>query len=60
MCGQRLPEDKIESLRAEFDERKAKNLSFTQTCAFNCNKKGREIALKWLQSEVKVEESEEK
>lgn len=26
MCGQRLPEDKIESLRAEFDERKAKNL----------------------------------
>lgn len=34
--------------------------SFTQTCAFNCNKKGREIALKWLQSEVKVEESEEK
>lgn len=34
--------------------------SFTQTCAFNCNKKGREIALKWLQSEVKVVESEEK
>lgn len=26
MCGQKLPEDKIESLRAEFDERKAKNL----------------------------------
>nr|DAE27787.1 MAG TPA: hypothetical protein [virus sp. ctpeS3] len=26
--------------------------SFTQTCAFNCNKKGREIALKWLQSET--------
>lgn len=26
--------------------------SFTQTCAFNCNKKGREIALKWLQSEA--------
>lgn len=26
MCGQRLPEDKIESTRAEFDERKAKNL----------------------------------
>lgn len=26
MCGQRLPEDKVESLRAEFDERKAKNL----------------------------------
>lgn len=26
MCGQRLPEDKIESIRAEFDERKAKNL----------------------------------
>lgn len=26
MCSQRLPEDKIESLRAEFDERKAKNL----------------------------------
>lgn len=26
MCGQRLPEDKIESMRAEFDERKAKNL----------------------------------
>lgn len=34
--------------------------SFTQTCAFNCNKKGREIALEWLQSEAKVEESEEK
>lgn len=27
--------------------------SFTQTCAFNCNKKGREIALNWLQSEAK-------
>lgn len=26
--------------------------SFTQGCAFNCNKKGREIALKWLQSEA--------
>lgn len=26
MCGQRLPEDKIESMRAEFDERKTKNL----------------------------------
>lgn len=26
MCGQRLSEDKIESMRAEFDERKAKNL----------------------------------
>ncbi len=26
MCGQKLPEDKIESMRAEFDERKAKNL----------------------------------
>ncbi len=26
MCGQRLPEDKIESMRAEFGERKAKNL----------------------------------
>lgn len=26
MCGQRLPEDTIESMRAEFDERKAKNL----------------------------------
>lgn len=26
MCGQRLPEDKIESMRAEFEERKAKNL----------------------------------
>lgn len=26
MCGQRLPEDKIESMRADFDERKAKNL----------------------------------
>lgn len=26
MCGQRLPEDKIESMRAEFDERKAKSL----------------------------------
>lgn len=27
--------------------------SFTQGCAFNCNKKDREIALKWLQSEAK-------
>ena len=26
MCGQKLSEDKIESMRAEFDERKAKNL----------------------------------
>ena len=26
MCGQKLPEDKIESMRAEFDERKAKEL----------------------------------
>jgi predicted nucleic acid-binding Zn-ribbon protein len=26
MCGQKLPEDKIESMRAEFDERKVKNL----------------------------------
>lgn len=26
MCGQRLPEDKIESMRAEFEERKVKNL----------------------------------
>lgn len=26
MCGQKLPEDKIESMRADFDERKAKNL----------------------------------
>ena len=26
MCGQKLPEDKMESMRAEFDERKAKNL----------------------------------
>ena len=26
--------------------------SFTQGCAFNCDKKYREIALKWLQSEV--------
>jgi hypothetical protein len=25
---------------------------FTQGCAFNCGKKGKEIALKWLQSEV--------
>lgn len=26
MCGQRLPEEKIDSMRAEFDERKVKNL----------------------------------
>lgn len=26
MCGQKLPEDKIESMRNEFEERKAKNL----------------------------------
>ena len=26
MCGQRLPEDKIESMRAEFDTRKTRNL----------------------------------
>ena len=26
--------------------------SFTQGCAFNCNKKDRKIALKWLQSEA--------
>ena len=29
--------------------------SFTQGCAFNCNKKDREIALKWLQSEAEQE-----
>ena len=29
--------------------------SFTQGCAFNCNKKDREIALKWLQSEADQE-----
>lgn len=26
MCGQKLPEDKVEVLRAEFDALKAKNL----------------------------------
>ena len=26
--------------------------SFTQGCAFDCNKKDREMALKWLQSEA--------
>ena len=26
--------------------------SFSAGCAFNCNKKDREIALKWLQSEA--------
>ena len=26
MCGQKLPEDKIESMRSDFDERKVKNL----------------------------------
>ena len=26
--------------------------SFTQGCAFNCSKRDREIALKWLQSEA--------
>ena len=26
--------------------------SFAQGCAFNCGKKDREIALKWLQSEA--------
>lgn len=26
--------------------------SFTHGCAFNCGKKDREIALKWLQSEA--------
>ena len=26
--------------------------SFTNGCTFNCGKKGREIALKWLQSEA--------
>lgn len=29
--------------------------SFTQGCAFNCGKKDREIALKWLQSEAEEE-----
>ena len=29
--------------------------SFTQGCAFNCGKKDREIALKWLQSEAEQE-----
>ena len=29
--------------------------SFTHGCAFNCNKKDREIALKWLQSEAEQE-----
>ena len=31
--------------------------SFTQGCAFNCGKKDREIALKWLQSEAEQEKT---
>ena len=34
--------------------------SFTNGCTFNCGKKGREIALKWLQSEAERREYEQR
>lgn len=44
MCGQKLPEDKIESMRAEFDERKAKNLKALEDKGNALSNDSKEIA----------------
>lgn len=44
MCGQKLPEDKIESMRAEFEERKAKNLKALEDKGNALSNDSKEIA----------------
>ena len=44
MCGQRLPEDKVESLRAEFDEQKTKNLKVLEDKGNALSNDSKEIA----------------
>lgn len=51
MCGQKLPEDKIESMRAEFEERKAKNLKALEDKGNALSNDSKEIA--GLEKELK-------
>lgn len=51
MCGQKLPEDKIESMRAEFEERKAKNLKALEDKGNALLNNSKEIA--YLEKELK-------
>ena len=51
MCGQKLPEDKIESMRAEFEERKAKNLKALEDKGNALSNDSKEIAS--LEKELK-------
>lgn len=44
MCGQKLPEDKIESMRAEFEERKAKSLKALEDKGNALSNDSKEIA----------------
>lgn len=44
MCGQKLPEDKIESMRTEFEERKAKNLKALEDKGNALSNDSKEIA----------------
>lgn len=44
MCGQKLPEDKIESMRAEFEERKAKTLKALEDKGNALSNDSKEIA----------------
>lgn len=44
MCGQKLPEDKIESMRAEFEERKTKNLKALEDKGNALSNDSKEIA----------------
>lgn len=44
MCGQKLPEDKIESMRAEFEERKAKSLKAIEDKGNALSNDSKEIA----------------
>ena len=61
----RKPHTNADRIRSMTDEEMAERIasssnfncadycdSFTSGCTFNCCKKGREIALKWLQSEA--------
>lgn len=48
MCGQKLPEDKIESMRTDFDERKAKNLKELEDRGNALSNDGIMTALKML------------
>ena len=51
MCGQKLPEDKMESMRAEFEERKAKNLKALEDKGNALLNNSKEIA--YLEKELK-------